>query len=225
MTLEKELKTDVVVTAGDFLKKYSVVFWDFDGVIKDSVEVKTIAYVDLFRPYGKDVYDRVRQHHEVNGGVSRFDKIPLYLEWAGELVTKGKIKVFCKRFSQLVVQSVINSPWVPGAHDYLLTYCEEQCFVLVTATPQQEIEYILKKLNIVHCFYRCCGAPTEKSIAIRDVLQQLKISPKDAVMFGDAETDFKAAQNNDVTFMLRKTAINHQLQAQHTGLAFNNMDS
>ena len=207
------------------LQASKIVFWDFDGVIKDSVEVKTTAYVELFRPYGKEIYYRVRQHHEAHGGVSRFDKIPLYLAWAGELVTTEKVAEFCECFSQLAVQAVINSAWVPGVREYLLAHYKRQHFVLVTATPQQEIEHILATLNIAHCFCKCYGAPTEKTIAINDVLQQLKIPPSDTVMLGDAEADYKAALANHVTFVLRRTAINHHLQAQHRGATFENLDS
>lgn len=206
------------------LQASKIVFWDFDGVIKDSVEVKTAAYIEVFRPYGKEVYDRVKQHHESHGGVSRFDKIPLYLSWAGEPVTTGKVAELCEYFSRLVVQAVINSPWVPGVYEYLLAHCKQQYFVLVTATPQKEIERILTALNISHCFYKCYGAPTEKTIAINDVLKQLRISPSDAVMLGDSDADYKAALASHVSFMLRRTAINHHLQAQHEGAAFDNLD-
>ena len=58
-------------------KKY--IFWDFDGVIKESVEVKSDAFENLFKSFGDEVAKKVRNHHEENGGVSRFDKLPLYV--------------------------------------------------------------------------------------------------------------------------------------------------
>ena len=76
-----------------------VIFWDFDGVIKDSVEVKSIAFEKLFSDYDQNLADRVREHHERNGGVSRFEKIPLYLSWSNEVVTRKKIQEFSNRFS------------------------------------------------------------------------------------------------------------------------------
>ena len=56
-----------------------VIFWDFDGVIKESVSIKTDAFVELFRPYGDDVCTMIKQHNVDKLGMSRFDKIPLYL--------------------------------------------------------------------------------------------------------------------------------------------------
>jgi phosphoglycolate phosphatase-like HAD superfamily hydrolase len=206
------------------LEASKIVFWDFDGVIKDSVEVKTTAYVELFRPYGKEIYDRVKQHHESHAGVSRFDKIPMYLAWAGEPVNTEKVAEFCECLSKLVVQAVIDSPWVPGVYEYLLAHFKKQYFVLVTATPQQEIGHILAALDIAHCFGKCYGAPTRKTIAINHALQQLKISPSDAVMIGDSDADYKAALDNRVTFVLRRTVINHHLQTRHKGAAFDNLE-
>ena len=55
-----------------------VIFWDFDGVIKDSVPVKSEAFRKLFSPYGKKVTNSVVEHHMANGGMSRYKKIPYY---------------------------------------------------------------------------------------------------------------------------------------------------
>ena len=65
------------------MTNYKILFWDFDGVIKDSVEVKTQAFFQLFEPFGELVAEKVRKHHEAHGGMSRFDKFPIYLQWAG----------------------------------------------------------------------------------------------------------------------------------------------
>ena len=56
------------------------VFLDFDGVIKDSVGGKSDAFEKLFLPFGTGISKKVRLHHEDNEGVSRFDKLPLYLK-------------------------------------------------------------------------------------------------------------------------------------------------
>ena len=37
------------------IKKAKTIFWDFDGVIKDSVSVKSDAFEELFLPFGSDV--------------------------------------------------------------------------------------------------------------------------------------------------------------------------
>ena len=48
--------------------------FDFDGVLVESVDVKTKAYARLFEEYGEGVVSRVVDYHLTNGGVSRFVK-------------------------------------------------------------------------------------------------------------------------------------------------------
>ena len=83
------------------LKEKQLIFWDFDGVIKDSVAVKSLGYEKLFLPFGEEVVKLVNQHHDAHGGVSRYDKIPLYLGWAGEPADPIQIQEFCHQFSNL----------------------------------------------------------------------------------------------------------------------------
>jgi len=214
----------VMSPQGVLLHGVRVVFWDFDGVIKDSVKAKSVAFEQLFAPYGQEVAEQVRRHHEAHGGVSRFDKIPMYLGWAGEAATEEKVREFCDRFSRLAGQAVIDSAWVPGIREYLEAHHACQTFVLVSATPQQEIEQILRALNLFHCFSDVYGVPTAKSVAIQRVLQRLECPPEQALMVGDSDTDLNAAKANHVAFLLRRTAFNRPLQKQYSGPAFDNLE-
>jgi phosphoglycolate phosphatase-like HAD superfamily hydrolase len=202
------------------LKNKNLIFWDFDGVIKDSVDVKTAAYEHLFLSFGLEIAGRIRRHHEANGGLSRFDKIPLYLKWAGQPASQEQSEVFCEQFSQAVMHAVINSPWVPGVREYLLKHHKDQYFVLVTATPQDEIEQILATLQISQCFQEILGAPTKKEQAIKTVLGKLNYHPLQALMIGDSESDLLAAEANEVPFLLRRTSLNRSLQIIFQGAIF-----
>lgn len=202
-----------------------LIFWDFDGVIKDSIAVKTEAFTHVFSKYSSEIVTRIQQHHEANGGISRFDKIPLYLEWAGQSASPEQIEKCCQQFSQVVVQAVIDAPWVPGVREYLLKHYMDQYFVVVTATPQDEIEGILGSLELSHCFREIFGAPTKKDRAIKDVLERLKCSPDEAVVIGDSESDLLAAQANSIPFLLRRTSLNRRLQATHQGPMFNDLNN
>ena len=136
------------------LRPYTTLFWDFDGVIKDSVSVKSDAFERLFAPFGAELAARVRLHHESNGGMSRYEKFPLYLRWAGLEASEAEVARYCGLFAAAVRQAVIDSPWVPGAREYLQSNQWRQRFVLVTATPQDEIEDILAALGLASCFQR-----------------------------------------------------------------------
>jgi phosphoglycolate phosphatase-like HAD superfamily hydrolase len=199
------------------VREHRVVFWDFDGVVKESVSVKTAAYERLFAPFGASIAARVREHHESNGGMSRFEKIPLYLEWAGQAATQAEVGRVCESFSAEVRQAVIDSAWVPGAREYLRDNHERQCFVLVTATPQTEIEDILQALGIVRWFREVHGAPTSKPDAVASVLARWACRPGDALLIGDSESDCEAATMTGVRFLLRRTPLNVALQRAYAG--------
>lgn len=194
------------------IKKAKTIFWDFDGVIKDSVSVKSDAFEELFLPFGSDVAKKIRMHHEDNGGMSRYDKLPIYLNLAGEKNSTNSISKYEKQFSKLVMNRVINSPWVEGVLEYIKTNYKAQKFFLITATPQKEIEEILKKLEISKYFKKVIGSPTNKKDAIKIILSNQNINLDDSIMIGDSCSDYEAAKENNVFFVFRKTDLNKKLQ-------------
>lgn len=199
------------------MRERSVLFWDFDGVIKESVEVKTQAYLGLFAPFGAELAARIRAHHQANGGMSRLEKIPLYLEWAGCPATADEVARCCTAFANAVRQRVIDSPWVPGACEYLQAHHARQRCVVLTATPQAEIEGILQTLGIAHWFLEVHGAPIPKAAAIAAVLARWGCPARDALVIGDSTSDYEAAKSANVDFLLRRTTLNTPLQHQYHG--------
>lgn len=199
------------------LRARSVLFWDFDGVVKESVEIKADAYQHLFVPFGSVLAARVREHHERHGGVSRYVKIPLYLAWAGQTTTAAETQRYCNLFSAAVRQAVIDAPWVPGAREYLQANHHRQRCVLLTATPQAEIEDVIAALQITHWFREVHGAPRAKEEAIASVLTRWQCPRPSALVIGDSQSDYEAARASGVDFLLRRTTLNRALQLSYPG--------
>jgi phosphoglycolate phosphatase-like HAD superfamily hydrolase len=195
------------------LQDARLVFWDFDGVVKDSIGAKTEGFRWLVRSAGPKVCNRVQRHHESNGGVSRYDKIPLYLKWADMPTNATTVRRACVEFSEYVTDAVINSPWVPGVADYLRSNLGSQVFILVTATPSEEIIRILDQLTLLPCFSDVFGAPTLKGDAVAFSLDHHQIASDRAVFVGDSVTDHEAATSNCVPFLLRRHGLNRDLAA------------
>ena len=193
-------------------KEIETIFWDFDGVIKDSVEVKSNAFEDLFSPFGLNFSKKVRKHHENNTGLPRYDKLPLYIEWSGQKVSAELTDKYLNKFSILVKDSVISSEWVPGVLSFLER--KSQIFFLVTATPQSEIEQIISELNIQHYFQEVVGAPIRKNDSIKSLLNKYSICQKNSLLIGDSVSDYNAATFNNISFILRKTKLNKALQSE-----------
>ena len=51
------------------------IIFDFDGVIINSHKVKTEAFYEIFKLYGKNVANKAKKFHERNIGKSRFFKL------------------------------------------------------------------------------------------------------------------------------------------------------
>jgi HAD superfamily hydrolase (TIGR01549 family) len=204
------------------INKFKIVFWDFDGVIKDSINVKTEAFVEIFKELGSEITQKVKEHHIANGGMSRFEKIPLYASWAGKELSNEDIIEYSDKFSQIAVQKVIDSNWVLGVEEVLRKNPLRQKFILVSATPEDEIRYILKKLDIYNCFLSVYGSPMLKKTAIKRCINEYLVNPKDCIMIGDAIADLEAANANSIDFLLRLHDSNQRMTEVFKGFSVQN---
>jgi phosphoglycolate phosphatase-like HAD superfamily hydrolase len=118
---------------------------------------------------------------------------------------------------------VVNSNWVPGVLE-VVNNCkiENQHFVLVTATPQDEIERILIRLNIISLFSDIFGSPMIKSDAINICLKLYNVKAEESIMIGDSIADFEASQKTGADFLLRRTPENLISMKDFTGNFINN---
>ena len=48
-----------------------IIFFDFDGVLVESVEIKIHAFRKLYAEHGENVVEKVLAHHMEHGGISR----------------------------------------------------------------------------------------------------------------------------------------------------------
>jgi HAD superfamily hydrolase (TIGR01549 family) len=205
------------------ISKYKIIFWDFDGVIKESVSVKTEAFRKLFSKFGTKVSNKVVSHHKNNGGMSRYDKIPIYLKFTHLKVTKENIEKYCNIFSKLVEDDVVNSSWVSGVERIIKkNNLNKQKFVIASATPQNEMERILKQLKIYNKFSLIFGAPNSKENAIKISLKKFNFYKEAAVMIGDSRSDYRAAKLNKIDFLLRRTPENLVSMSDYNGLTIEN---
>ena len=209
----------------ELLSKADVIFWDFDGVIKESSAIKSLAFEEMFSKYGNEVLEKVVEHHQLNGGISREVKIPLYFsKFVGFSLTSQETEDRCLEYSKLVVQKVIDAPWVAGILDYLKSNSFHQRFVLITGTPYMEIIEILTALDIIDCFQTVYGSPTTKIKALNQEIQSDTDVSK-CLFIGDTLTDYEAASAFEFPFLLRETEDNKKLFMSYTGLLFNDFQT
>lgn len=190
------------------MNKIKAIIFDYDGVIAESVNVKTEAFAELYKPYGIDIVQKVIDHHEANGGVSRFEKFKIYHKnYLREDIDQHEIDVLANKFSKLVLQKVIDSPYVTGVYDFISSNYQNYDFHISTGTPTDEIETILKKKSLRKFFNHVYGSPDKKDLHVKKILKTHGYKKSEVVFIGDALSDRDAARNNDIFFIGRHTTV------------------
>ena len=180
---------------------YETFFFGFDGVLADSVEVKTRAFAKLFEPHGPEVVARVVAHHRDHGGMTRVDKFRHYYhEYLGKSLSKKEMADFCQRFSELVVDKVVAAPEINGAYEFLRRWCGRLACFVISATPDEEIKEIVKRRGMEGYFKEVSGAPADKKKNLETLLAKYNLNPSRCCFFGDAESDYLAAHSCGVDF-------------------------
>ena len=187
----------------EIITNKEIVVFDFDGVLVNSVNVKTSAFEQMYQQYGLAVVRKVRSHHESNGGMSRFEKFKFYHEnYLGKKLDTEEIQAMSKQFSEMVVDKVISADWIPGANKFLeKIYNNNVRCAIVSATPQNEIDLIIAKRGMSKYFSHVYGAPRSKPDNLLDLLKKYSLQPTKLVFFGDALADYEAATEVGITFV------------------------
>lgn len=187
---------------GKYLPGWQAFFFDFDGVLADSVEVKTRAFARLFEAHGPEITAKVVDHHHRHSGVTRVDKFRhYYQEFLRQPLSEGELAELCQRFARLVVDEVVAAPEISGVGAFLRHWGGKlPCFV-VSATPEEEIRAIVKRRGWSVFFKEVCGAPKSKGENLKMLLTKHGLRPERCLFFGDAESDYRAARDCGVAFL------------------------
>jgi HAD superfamily hydrolase (TIGR01549 family) len=191
----------------------AAIVFDFDGVLVDSVPIKTEAFTQLFKAYPERL-DTIRQFHLSNGGLSRSEKIRYFYEHIlHEALPRETLDSLCDRFRALVMEKVIQAPFITGARELL-----DRCFgrypmYVISATPEEEITEIIKRRRMDSFFLRVVGSPTPKKAALREIVRETGLAPGEIVFIGDSINDLKAANDSGVCFIA--VGMNGEAELSH----------
>ena len=178
------------------------IIFDFDGVILDSVDIKTKAFARLFEEYGPATVDKVVRYHLDQCGVSRFRKFEhIYRSILCRPLPAEESKRLGERFSTLVFDEVARSPWIPGALEFLGGHYKNFQFFVASGTPQEELDRIIHYRQLEPFFAGVFGSPITKDDIIRRILQTHGIKNEETVFVGDAMSDLEAAEACSIQFI------------------------
>ncbi len=188
--------------------KWRAVFFDFDGVIADSVQVKTAAFATMFQPYGPDIVKEVIRYHLENGGMPRHQKIAYYYrEYLEQDLDNTTLARLGQEFSNLVVDKVVAAPLIAGALQSLKTLklLNIPAFV-ISGTPNDEIQLVIKRKNLSYYFQEVHGSPLSKTEISHHILNRYSLPASACLFIGDALADYVAAKNTGMNFLARVSA-------------------
>lgn len=174
---------------------------DFDGVIVESLDIKTHAFRELFATEAEHVEEIVALHC-ANMGISRYEKFEaIYRDILKRPLAADEMRRLGERFAALVVEQVVACPLVPGALEFLEGYSARLPLLLVSGTPEVELHDILERRSLRRYFAEVHGSPRSKSAILTEVLYRHRWGSSDVLFVGDSTNDWAAAEEAGVPFV------------------------
>lgn len=179
-------------------------FLDFDGVVLESLDIKTEAFRDLYAPHGPEAVARVLAHHKANTGISRLIKIRhCHREFLGIDPSEAELTALGARYAELVEDKVVAAPWVAGAEAFLRAQAGRRPVFVVSGTPDAELKRIVARRGMAALFASVHGSPAVKADIIENLIARHGLDRGRAVMVGDGAADHRAARASGVRFIGR----------------------
>lgn len=173
---------------------FSLIVLDCDGVILESVAVKTEAFRSLVLEHGGDAAERLVAFHRTHGGVSRFEKFAwFYREVLGREITAIEEHELNERFTDLCLQGVLGAEFVPGIMEFLEEWHREKPLYVASGTPDYELKEIFVKRGLNRYFQGVHGTPPNKTALLRRIVEMAGVCANTVLMVGDSSTDLDAA--------------------------------
>ena len=182
---------------------FKAITFDFDGVILESVAIKTEAMAALFEDH-KDHLDEIVAIHEIHAGISRFIKFDMIYRDVLKMPLAPETRAeLGRKFSELVLEKVLACPFVPGAREFLEAHHESTPLFVVSGTPDEELQEIVSKRGLAPYFRGIYGSNRSKEEILRGLLADRESLAEDLVFIGDGRTDYEAAAAASIAFIGR----------------------
>lgn len=166
---------------------------DFDGTLVDSNKIKRQGFLNFASSDigGEAIMSRILG--EVPGDRARI--LSAYLqERAGRACGDGELLNALKTYNNMVDEAVISAPEMFGATELLSTLRQQGLrLVLSSATPEENLSYILIRRGWLSKFDAVFGKPREK-IDTLQCLISTTTSVKQITVIGDGEDDKRSAE-------------------------------
>ena len=178
------------------------IIFDFDGVILDSIPIKTEAFGALFKDFPADQVDQLLTYHLENGGLSRYVKIRYFFETLRhESIAEEEVAAYAHRYSLLTKKALCEPGFlIDDTMEFIRKNHGRYRMHIASGADDADLKYICKMLKIDTYFISIDGAPTKKVDIVRNIIEVNNYKKEETILIGDSINDFQAAENNDLRF-------------------------
>lgn len=184
------------------INKLETVFWDFDGVILDSMAVRDIGFERIFEKFPKNQVEELLSFHRKNGGWSRYVKIEHFLKNIAKVkFTQDDVLSYSNQFSMIMKQELTcTSRLITDSLEYIKAYYTKQNFHIVSGSDHLELNFLCQHLGLADYFISIHGSPTVKTKLISDLVVMHSYNLETTGLIGDSINDRDAAEANEILF-------------------------
>lgn len=184
------------------MKKIKNIFFDFDGVIIDSMEIRDFGFKEVFKEYKGEKLDKLIAFHRENGGFSRYVKIKyFYEEILKTSIAEKEILSYAEKFSEIMKKELIKPRYlIQETVDFIKSNMENIQMHIVSGSDDKELKFLCKKLKISNCFISINGSPTPKDELVKNIMKKYMYNNKETILIGDSKNDYDAAFKNNIDF-------------------------
>ena len=184
------------------LEKYKVIFWDFDGVIMDSMPTRSLGFEKTLADFPKDQVDELLAYHNSNGGLSRYVKFRYFFEEIRkESITDQEVFSLAQKFSDIMLSLLLNKDLlIADSVSFIKQHHKKFIFHIVSGSDGTELRKICKELSLDSYFLTIEGSPTPKKQLVKDLLQKQQYVIEDCCLIGDSHNDAEAAESSTIDF-------------------------
>jgi HAD superfamily hydrolase (TIGR01549 family) len=185
------------------IQDFKVLFWDFDGVIMDSMPIRDKGFIEVLKDFPQEQVAQLVAFHQKNGGLSRYVKFRhFYEDIRKESITEEKVNELAHEFSKIMLALLIDETLlISDSVDFIKGNAEKYKMHIVSGSDGKELNHICKELGLDKYFLSIHGSPTPKTQLVHDLLQQHGYNKEECVLIGDSMNDYDAAQKNGISFI------------------------
>lgn len=179
------------------------IFWDFDGVILDSMKVRDWGFRMIFKDFDNEKVEKLIDYHRENGGLSRYVKIRYFYEnILKKEISDEKILEYAESFSVLMKKNLVDQKnLIQDAVNFLKSNFKNYNFHIVSGSDQKELRFLCSELNLSNYFISIHGSPTSKNTLVKDLILKHNYNIDETVLIGDSKNDHEAAVINEISFI------------------------